>query len=438
MLTFIETLPVATALLHTVREKIQFSANLDAIFSSRHPLDYMRYKMENDRFSIYQESNSSGQRELRNTCLALERGIGNCGELSSAVLLIAKYFNVSLGENFFLSKIRMDSGHNMVLLHQESKYRNTSSDSYSLGRFRRPQTISPPSSKYTHLKDIVKQGEFSNSIIIDPWIYKVTKIDSLQEHIEQAVDFDVYSKWYDCGFEIISGSTIECMKSGHRIINLPVEHKATIEKSLSVFNKYYEDHEHIIKINRTTVIQNLEFKHIKYMDSLLIFINSLIRSTSFISNLRYGKKQHIMQSTAHKIQYFKEHKYYPSNDTLKGILLSVLRILPLIRGRRRTPIDSRGIHITDSLRGLMRLSVLPEEPYEFESLSNELNLDWLREIRRHTLDNVDRYLAIIKKLYSCCEEAHEIIYSEKYSAFYYSALQNKVSINAETVNVIAL
>jgi hypothetical protein len=188
-------LAIGDALVRVVRNKIKYSENLDLLYSQTSTSGFF-YK-KNREGLVYKNLHNIKNCPKRGL-LALKYGIGYCDELCLAILCICQYLSltkIGICENeepIFVSIMDIIRGpHAFILIHQseslheevKSRKRENEGDRY----------LKPICN---NINELIKYGNLDNSVLVDPWIYKSTKLEDIDKHLMQAKAFGVYKKFY--------------------------------------------------------------------------------------------------------------------------------------------------------------------------------------------------------------------------------------------------
>ncbi|MEY8768802.1 hypothetical protein [Francisella philomiragia] len=223
---------------------------------------------------------------------------------------------------------------------------------------------------YDGFEKLANNEVLKNAIIIDPWVYKATKLEKYIDHLEHT---DLYGvkDFYD-------------------------EQKRNLLENYSSFSigRKYND-----------VRKSLEFninEHRKILISLKDFINRLktVSSTWYSGFKHSDRKGDSLEIVIEYLDNCVNNYIYdePSEYKLFEIFKSILRILPIVRSSNIAPnnLSINNIDMTNSALGLFSNKVTNNNlRYEFEKIE-DLSLQWIRDAR-HNSDRI-KYQILLSKI----------------------------------------
>ncbi|GGG07102.1 MULTISPECIES: hypothetical protein [Cysteiniphilum] len=186
-MTVEKLMPIAVALSHMARIYVPTSSNLNLDAGNS---DYQFTKAFTDiKTSVYEDDYLG----------IMSVGYGTCGYLSTMMRLIATHIKKpdELVEKTYLTHILLNS-HVYCLLHSSQSLHEFVSN------LRGTTNCKACAASFC---EMASKSNFSDAIIVDPWVYKVTPLKDWLKHIEYAVKFGgniphMYSKKNSLGKEV--------------------------------------------------------------------------------------------------------------------------------------------------------------------------------------------------------------------------------------------
>lgn len=165
-------LALAAALVYSVRYQVHSSDNIHALYTTK-----MQTRHQQKISNAIRDMRSKSTSHIDNALHSLQTRVGNCGELCNITLLLASHvdknsLNISLDNQIYISKIET-AQHAFCILHQ----------SQNLASLQYKDFIT------NDLESLSQQKDLKNAVIIDPWIYKATKLSDYLKHIQHAKNF---------------------------------------------------------------------------------------------------------------------------------------------------------------------------------------------------------------------------------------------------------
>ncbi|MED7818917.1 MULTISPECIES: hypothetical protein [unclassified Francisella] len=354
-------LAIGFALSMTVRSKIKYSANMNKnkqLFNNLE-LENLCYKKLSENFSV--ERNLANGSYKSSAKSAFNTKIGNCGELSNAVIYLGGLINIKdIKENIYLNKLYFNSDHALVLLHQ-------SSECYDIGF----ATLD----KIVNLKNL--EG-LENAILIDPWIYSAVKVQNVDTLLEQARNYAVIDNYL---------GRVNICNEIKTTVSMKVYNANKFAKLIDKFNKYYQDElqqhclTNIRAISLDDVKNNLELKNnkikLKYLTGMRDFyIELLAHSSKYYIFFDYGnRKNNCIKAVVDYINQYIKSNNYPGDYKLIKIFQRVLTIIPIVRSTDTPPtyLSENNIPITKSADFIINLPMYKKFSFEdIDEISTQL------------------------------------------------------------------
>ncbi|QIV95685.1 hypothetical protein EDC55_10834 [Allofrancisella inopinata] len=329
-----ELLAIGTALVKTVRKYIKYSENIDSLYSG-----YKKNGFYISRLYKFRElrslSPSTPEEEGR---VSLELGVGYCGELSFACLYIAQGLKKIKVNTFYLSFMNT-AEHAFILAHTSLKLFNSTS-----------------SPEWVYYKDNFHElsidPELSNAVIIDPWIYKATKLSNYLEHLEHAELFQV-GDFYDS--VIMYGSVHVTISPKSKITNIN-------EDYINTFEFFYKEQKQKLDNKRESFARGRRFRSVR--ESLEYNIQQYQLTKSFewqVEEARELKK--VVETCKRKVLEILEK--YLKTDPNKGKMS--LKALLYLNGRHHIDRSKLVLKAIDGSQNIVdMLDILNKEKKAFE------------------------------------------------------------------------
>ncbi|MBK2027922.1 hypothetical protein IB643_07130 [Allofrancisella guangzhouensis] len=377
MLNSDELLAIGAALVQTVRTIIRYSDNMD---ESGQLFDGLKqshvYEELTSKYPIWRSNpytpDGVGKKSL-------ELGAGFCDSLSLACLYIAKGLEEIRIGTFYLS-IMSTPTHVFVLAHTSLDLFKSSSGSSKMWRYYKKD-----------FEALSNSVGFENAVIIDPWIYKATKLENYLEHLEHARLYQVQD-FYD--------SDIRYLDS---VVHLKISPTTTVsqihKKYIDIFTESYKSQKQKLDNKRDTFARGRRFSSVR--ESLVrniergiqqaqitsltdFFIRLANQSSSWYSGYKHSdRKGKCIRSVITYLDTLINDINYPGDAKLIEIFQRVLTILPIVRKSNNIPnnLSLENIAMTKTAKGLFDSVVTPDRPLAFEAIDS-LNLDWIRRAHR--------------------------------------------------------
>ncbi|KEI34927.1 hypothetical protein FRA_44c12240 [Francisella sp. W12-1067] len=412
-----ELLALGSALVQSVRTYIPYSQNIDLLNKDYGNTDLCKYNSNllSTHWGKYCNIGSKGMLYER-AKNALNIGVGNCSDLTLACLYIAAIASEIIklqGRKFYLSLIQFSGrDHAVALIHQ---YKGGIGDDISY-----------------ELEAIIEDKDFDNAIIVDPWIYKATKLSDFALHFDHASLYGVQGNFISTNES--ETDEIEFMKIDITIPLLPQDKEDILsckeeQKYIETFAKFYEEQRNklnaigrrcdsvekdlmnkaiyfdkqVVKIQLTRR-NYLESKQTKLRKqnqliiSLKSFFNALLRQWYNVAEYN-NKKGRILTSVIKYLEDCSRNKSYPSRYKINQIFWRTLTVLATLEDFYIEPknLSRSTIHQSKLARCIFNSSVVPESKLDLEQIGN-LNLDWVRRARNETINISERYGRLLDML----------------------------------------
>jgi hypothetical protein len=405
MISSDELLAIGAALVQTVRSQIKYSYNMD---ESGQLFDGLTNNyIYNDQYSKHPIYSAEPYTPKGMGKKSLEIRAGLCDSLVLACLYIAEGLEEIKINDFYLSFMATDK-HVFALAHCSQNLFNSDSLEWT---------------KYVDsFEDLSRCRDLSNAVIIDPWIYKASKLEDYSNHLQHAKlyrvsDFyDGQIEYKDQHIEIRSSSPISIIddKYINRFNECYTAQKQKLLDSRSSFARGR---------SRSSVRRSLEYnvqqqqqqqeQQQEQLTSLRNFFINLTTKDHFYNvqwyksspaSYKAKKFQHSDQkgkcinTVINYLNNYIDDYDYPGDAKLLEIFQCILRILPIVRSSNRVPmhLSLDNISMTTSAKRIFNTRVTPNERQEFEEIEG-LELDWIRKVRNE-LNERGRYKALIEKI----------------------------------------
>ncbi|AXA34456.1 hypothetical protein [Francisella adeliensis] len=399
MISSDKLLAIGAALVDTVRSQIKYSFNMDEegqLFDGLNRTSIYK-NMIKKVFALNNQNLAYTPEEIGKVFLQNKTGV--CDNLSLACLYIAKGLEKIKTDTFYLSLMGTPK-HVFVLAHCSHDLFHLRSRSWK---------------KYTNsFKDLASKNDLSNAVIIDPWIYKASKLENYNNHLHHAELYSV-NDFYNGKIEYINQ---------HIIISSSSPISTIDDKYIEIFNECYEIQKQKLANRRDSFARGRRFSSVRR--SLEFNIQPQQKLTSlrnFFINLTandhfYNVQWYKSSSAFYKAKKFKhsdrkgkcinsvinylnnciDNYDYPKDAKLLEIFKCILRILPIVRSSNRVPmhLSLDNISMTTSAKIIFNTRVTPDKRQEFEKIEG-LELDWVREAR-YKLNERGRYKSLLEKI----------------------------------------
>tara|TARA_R110002167_G_scaffold363929_2_gene584972 strand:+ start:245 stop:1087 length:843 start_codon:yes stop_codon:yes gene_type:complete len=221
-------LKTGSSLSYAVRQMIPYSENIKALIRGRDNSPV--WNERRDLVYSKRSERSSGKFHVdAKLSHILSSGVGYCGEIAYCVVELAKMIPPLNGE-LYATELRFYDSHCFILLHQD---RGTHDAVNSQG-FESGEIVKD-------LKELSEITELRNAVIVDPWVYKSTKLTDWKRHMDHVNTFDA-SVYYRTRvwLQNNSGMLGEMLRNtdGHAIIKEAMKHCSYALSNRSVWSEY--------------------------------------------------------------------------------------------------------------------------------------------------------------------------------------------------------
>jgi hypothetical protein len=363
-----EILAIGSALVETVRSQIKYSPNMcrdGQLFDGLTESSILMNLVSNfDNFRNKDHTSLKTAKEY------LESRTGLCDGLSLACIYIAKGLEEIKKNTFYLSLMGTGS-HAFVLAHSSRILYNSKKLNYK--------------HSVNSLLELSMCSDIYNAVIIDPWIYKATKLKDYLYHLKHA-------KLYNCEDYYIGD--IKCLDL-HITIS-PSSPSCIIDnKYICIFNKYYRMQKDYLLYSRESFARGRRYSSVRksleytikiqlYLKSFICFLESLKQQCTSWYSFFFTKNRtdNIIDDAINCINMIIKYNHEVDEIYLVIIFQGILRILPVIASENTMPrnISIENIYITPLAENIFHLLVVPENKYPFEKIDG-LDLDWIRNAR---------------------------------------------------------
>lgn len=315
-----ELLALGVALTRTVREKIEYSTNIDSLFDKRNPSKYHK-RLDYGLEFIRNREGYSDISYMNKAELAFKSKSGNCGELSACVMLLAASFpELFVGENVYVSLLYLSSNHALVLLHQ-------SSDLYFSHE------------RLGSLAELTMNGELDNAVLIDPWIYKACKVNETKSLFDKAREYGVIDNYIgsiDLNFKE-NKTIVSCLRNE----DFWREFTFIKDRCSSIFDeqvsKFQNGRESFAKSRsfydvQASLYNRVEGEHIvreTEIESMITFFKRILHNASHWYS-KNSLKHKLIRKLVLSLQSCIKEQYSINLLDLRILFKSALRILPVV------------------------------------------------------------------------------------------------------------
>lgn len=416
-----ELLAIGKALARTVRGRIPWSENMDAVYQG-----YKTSQMRKDREELllsrhvrnYSMKQYDNKIDLQHAVAsrALAHGVGYCGELCDVCVLLAavcrsiKFHN----ESVYITKLHLPIPkvfwHDFCLIHQSFYIHNVAAGQFVA----------------INLEGLMTQLKCVNACVVDPWIYTAKKCSDFAGLMARAKEFCVKS-FYDgkvCVMDhrysvAFSGQGIKQNLSRHirpDVLNdtlkeFDTEYKM-VREGYKKSGTYPEDiklaevrdqlRQALSQYNKGSFIQ--QRRRIKQLDDLKTFLKRLKSGMSFwySSWPCSTTKEKIFAAMIARLDNYKKNSYpYVDNEWLKWTLLYACRLAFIVRGQKdeiSKKLSFTTLNRTKTALALLSRTVVPHKQYKFESIEG-MSLEHIRILRNSNKSERERYQRLYKLVY---------------------------------------
>ncbi|ODN41487.1 hypothetical protein [Piscirickettsia litoralis] len=163
-----ELLAIGAALVWAVRRSIKYSENIKSLYSG----DLYNSSFRRDRKTEINKLRTDYAQSDEYAVKALRTRVGLCAELSTVAVYLGKIIAVQIKheQKVYISKVGTPK-HSFCLIHQSKALFK------SIAKRVEAQS----------LQDLIcLRGDLKNAVIVDPWIYKASKLSNYKGHLEHA------------------------------------------------------------------------------------------------------------------------------------------------------------------------------------------------------------------------------------------------------------
>ena len=431
-----DLLAIGAALVQTVRSEIEYSTNMVSKGQLFHGLQqgHIFKKLENSKnnslpfltdpdflrrnrilpwlansISFLTDRSYSINDKIKKS---LDLGIGNCEGLSIACLLIAKGLEKIRIGKFYLSL--MTTKNPTVYAAVEDPTRLTfvlahCSEKILGKRGKRSGKFRPIeyADSFEHLATF---DDLNNAVIIDPWIYKATRLKNYTQHLKHSKLYNV-EDFYTGPIGLSRNFNLEGTGMHTQIKPLsPI--KIIEDKYIKKFNLLYRSYimeklrlegdfvargRSFSKVRRS-LKQKQQQKQQQLTDLRDFFTRLNSQSLNWYSILGSNRKGECISAAIYYLNTCINNDTYPENFKLKELFQSILRILPIVRSSNTAP-ENLSLNKIDMTKSAKRIfnPAITHRRYAFEEI-NGLNLNWIRDASN--LNDRDKYKTLVKEISS--------------------------------------
>ncbi|QIV94342.1 hypothetical protein [Allofrancisella frigidaquae] len=375
-----ELLAIGAALVQTVRSKIKYSENIDNLYRGYKKSDFYKHRSKKleQIYTLHLPYTPQGKQ------VYLKNGVGLCDELSLAILHIAQGLEEIKIGTFYLSLMSIYKKHVFLIAHNSLSLANNAAREWT---------------KYKKsLRELKQDDELKNAVIIDPWIYKATKLSNLREHLEHAVLYDVLD--YYRGNVMYIGQHLEINPSSN-IIKIDKQYIDTFQECYKIQKEKLVNKRDSFAQGRrfSSVRRSLEYNIQKYQQLISLrdfFIRLKKKSSGWYTKNHSNRKGKAISSVINYLQTCIDNYYFPSQYDLECIFRGTLTVCAVVRGKNLpNQLSKDNITMTKTAKGIFSFDVVPNNKLAFEI--DGLSLDWVREARKIGSDR-SKYMVFLNKL----------------------------------------
>ena len=374
---------------------------------------------------------------------------GNCGELSTLLAAIFSFLDPPIeykNENIFISMLNLfnplnwNKSHTFCLLHQsealhKEMLNNTDSRLFiasslkGLLGIQNQQAMQVEADddifrifNYKKIQSPLNLKELSaNAVIVDPWIYKATKLSNFyEEHFTAAQEFGVESYYSDRHLVrtgcVPDDYSFKMSQNKGMLSDEKYKFDTAVFKLIELYNQIYGGNNYIKNNGRSLLDVRKSFdeneSYYFNLKSLLEFVQKLFsKSSNYYSGRScFSPRGEHKKDLCYKIliNYLenKNESFLYDRKNIKSIFGLSLKLSALIRGKSQPTSKGVGFKVaqTKTACALLDIDVIPDSKYAFEQLEG-MSLDKFRILRKKKNNTImkmmtdELYLKLLLAIY---------------------------------------
>ncbi|MED7819141.1 hypothetical protein [Francisella sp. 19S2-4] len=357
-------------LVAAVRKQIKYSENLHSLYKENFQSSYYKHRND-DQFTFRQRTCNFNEEYLGFHIVRNQIRVGRCLELSVLVCYLSSFMNSEIGDSY-MTMVYTHS-HTFCLAHNSKEIHQMSMN----------MTIAES------LTELSQKSNLQQAILVDPWIYKVSKLSDILEYQDTIKTFNV--ERYFSGS--IKKSGYSKMISENYLASLMPQNKRFLEFPMfrsikDDFNLFYTGRKTLpdLDIDSIKFGLNQDIGRCQRLEDLKIFIKKLSEKSSFWYSSWFcdDKKGESYKKLIECIDYAQTNHVDIGNDNMRNIFVAALKLAPKIRDKNAMPGS-----VTKTLMGLLNYSVVGVESYKFEEIDG-MSLSEIRNIIRSNGTQIDK------------------------------------------------
>ncbi|OAJ33357.1 hypothetical protein [Piscirickettsia salmonis] len=384
MLDADKLLAIAAALVSAVRKSIKYSENIKELYADV-ALSSFKHKRQDKRRSL-KEGFSFGGDYARQ---ALAEKVGYCDDLSVVTVHLANLIHIDdFSKPVYISLMTIP-GHRFCLIHQSEKLHLSREDEKLAGG----------------LEELSEDPELENAIIVDPWIYKASKLVDCGKHLSHARTYGVESFYNG---SVYSNGHSRCIGNTSERQHLVVEERRVLRD----FNLAYQEETQKLADKRSSFAKGRTLREVKaelkdhfyrrkQLKDLKSFIQRLkLQSSFWYSHFGHSNRKGKSYQALIKCIDVAIDKYMDIPDEyLKDIFIKALHVATMVRGNPWCKtFGGRRVQVTKTVASLLSADVVRRRyPYSFEDIPG-ISLDGIRKIQVSSGSERERCLAIVQHI----------------------------------------
>ncbi|MED7819142.1 MULTISPECIES: hypothetical protein [unclassified Francisella] len=388
-------------LVAAVRKQIKYSENIPALYQRNQEnssfVKYRRDSLNSFRFSTANLSNDHLAYYMLNNKIR----VGLCQDLATIVAFLSNYMESQI-DNAYMTMIRTD-GHFFCIAHNNQSLNDN-------------KHVTQLATGLDNLEEITY---LSQAILVDPWLYKVSKISDIKEYIQCAKEIRGVSTYLSGPVKTTGYSKIISKNKQLTYNNL------MFSRIKHDFNSFYTEEKTLpnLDIDKIKFGLSQDIDRCQCLEDLKIFIKKLSEKSSFWYSSWFceDKKGESYKQLIECINYAQTNHVDIGNDNMRNIFVAALKLVPIVRDKNAMPGS-----VTKTLMGLLNYSVVGVVPYKFEEIDNSMSLSEIRNIIKSNGTQIAKINALethINALYHNCFYNTDDLY-EKIKIFVASSRTN--------------
>ncbi|RNC77124.1 hypothetical protein DA717_12030 [Piscirickettsiaceae bacterium NZ-RLO2] len=420
-----QLLAIGAALVTAVRRNIKYSENIPYLYSNEQSEPFKKErsdKLYSIRDKLRAERNPitgrmKGAVASAYAKEALNKRVGFCNELSEVTAFLGSMLN-KIDEPVYISVVATPH-HAFCLIHQSQELHQQEKAGICIA---------------DNFKELCEKKELENAIIVDPWIYKASKLSNYQVHLDYAFKFGSHNITQNFRGKISTRGYSEEFSANNPVTvvekrllrDFKVAHQEEVQKLSTQPQTFAQG-------RRFSIVQadlSHDIQRWKQLKDLKLFIERIhSKSKAWYSHLGYnGRKDKSYLSLIECLDFSIQKYMEISDDDLQSIFNQALKLAPITRGEllleeRHTTIN---LKTTKTAEGLLSVDVVPRELYAFESIPG-MSLGAIRAIQDQPLPDSEKYTHLIQWIKK--EGDDPTLYTAEQKAATYKAVNDFVSLS---------